>query len=192
MFLCQTNAILLSITTVWDCQLYGTTSASCLLTSTSPGYSFPGTVTNTYPVATGFIFPLYPVAITAGAITGAFATSQPTGAASTTSSSSCKHLCLDIAKDSNPFSGDSDDSDTIHYFQWVPEHCAAYLYGNFLTIQTAATAVTTSSAAVQSSGNSTAVATSTKVSSAWSGPSNVPKWHLFTLFQATLCLASFF
>ena len=59
------------ITTVWDCALYGTpaTSASCLVTSTSPGHSFPGTSTSIYPSASGDAFPTYEVVITSQAAT---------------------------------------------------------------------------------------------------------------------------
>jgi hypothetical protein len=80
-------------------QLMGTRSASCLVTSTSPGYRFPGTSTSFYPSASWGAFPLYKVDITAGSITrvsrsttasslmNVMTTSMPASSVSSTSTS---------------------------------------------------------------------------------------------------------
>ena len=60
------------ITTVWDCDFTPSIpTATCLVTSTSPGYSFAGTSTSFYPSKSPDAFPTYLVDITAGSATGA-------------------------------------------------------------------------------------------------------------------------
>ncbi|KAF2164031.1 hypothetical protein M409DRAFT_25802 [Zasmidium cellare ATCC 36951] len=58
------------ITTIYNCTLYPSsgdpTSASCTLSSTSPGYAFPSPVMMHYPADSGYAFPLYEAVITAG------------------------------------------------------------------------------------------------------------------------------
>lgn len=61
-----------SITTVWQCDFTPSIpTATCLVTSTSPGYKFPGTSTSFYPSELPDAFPTYLVDITAGSVTGA-------------------------------------------------------------------------------------------------------------------------
>ncbi|KAF6232031.1 hypothetical protein HO173_009868 [Letharia columbiana] len=57
------------ITTVWKCEFTPSIpTATCLVTSTSPGYSFAGTSTSFYPSESPDAFPTYLVEITAGSV----------------------------------------------------------------------------------------------------------------------------
>jgi hypothetical protein len=116
---------LFRITTVWDCQLYSTTSASCHVTSTSPGYSFPGTSTSTYPVGSGFAFPLYPVVITAGEITGAFTSVAATQTTSVMPTSICKWE-MNYSGSQNTNRSRSSSNNYIYHFHnnWYVLRCS--------------------------------------------------------------------
>ena len=95
-----------SITTVWDCEFTPSIpTATCLVTSTSPGSSFPGVSTSFYPSQSPDAFPTYLVDITAGSVTGGVAASESASPVMTTATASAVIPAITSDLLSPPFRG---------------------------------------------------------------------------------------